>query len=103
MGRASSPGSVYTVSDSESEPYAPEGSSSPRKAGGKRVVKARSTIQTKGKDKAKAGVKRKADESDIEDVPIGLAVARPHSKEYHAVGAVAGLQEELLSWFEGVR
>lgn len=103
--RKSSPGSVYTISDSEVDDYAPEGSSSPAPETSKRAVKARPTPSiVKGKGKAKVGgTKRKASESDIEDGPAGLNVERPHNTNYHSIGDVAELQEDLLRWFEEAR
>jgi A/G-specific adenine glycosylase len=101
MARQSPPGSVYSVSDSESDDSAPESSSPPPKAAGKRVQKARA-LPAKGKARTGSS-KRKAGVLDIEDISVGHSSDRRHGPEYHGVRDVAALQEDLLSWFEGVR
>lgn len=107
MVKASSPGSAYTVSDSESDDFLPEGSSSPKKSGPKRVNKAKAAASHTRKAKVERGAvvkgKRKALELDMEDAVSGPIIQRPHPRSYHDVRAVEQLQEDLLAWFESVR
>jgi len=90
--RASSPGSVYSVSSGEASDFAP--ASDPEE-----VVRPIKRARLSGPKSIKKKVVK--DEVDIED--IGIHVSRPHSSGYHSTADVAGLQTELLAWFEEVR
>jgi hypothetical protein len=105
MPRATRPASVYTVSSSDSEDYAPSDSPPPAKKRrvssksapvGKRTAKTAGTV-TGSRAKGKTG-----EVADIEDVDV-VCIRRPHGEGYHATDKVEGVQEALLSWFEGVR
>ena len=93
-GRAASPESYKTISDSESSEYA---SPPPVKKARTSITKSvkRSTIKVQSK------IGNRIDLTDIED--LGSGISRPHGPEYHSVDEVAKLQRDLLSWFEGVR
>lgn len=105
MPRAASPASVYTVSSSDSEDYAPSDSPPPAK---KRRVSSKSAPVGKRMTKTAGNVigsraKGKPGEvADIEDVDV-VCISRPHGEGYHATDKVEGVQGALLSWFEGVR
>jgi len=90
--RASSPGSVYSVSSGEASDFAP--ASDPEE-----VIRPIKRARLSGPKSIKTKVVK--DEVDIEDV--GIHVPRPHSSGYHSTADVAGLQPELLNWFEEVR
>lgn len=102
MARASSPGSVYTVSSDEASDYAPESSHSGRAAKRPRISGSKRKLSVKAsKPIACAALGAKAETDDIEDSL--QYVHRPHASGYHAVDRVAELQQDLLNWFERVR
>ncbi|ORY32557.1 hypothetical protein BCR39DRAFT_522828, partial [Naematelia encephala] len=88
MPRQGSPESAYTISDSEGSEY----DSAPRSTSKRRRVVV---------SKPKRSVKQNGALPDLED---GAAcVARPHTKSYHGLEDIEGIQGDLLSWFEDVR
>lgn len=91
--RASSPGSVYSVSSGEASDFAPvsDAEEVPR------PIK-RARLSGPSKSIKKKPVK---DQVDIEDA--GIYISRPHSSAYHTTTDIAKLQSDLLSWFEEVR
>jgi len=90
--RASSPGSVYSVSSGEASDLAP--ASDPEE-----VVRPIKRARLSGPKSIKKKVVK--DEVDIEDV--GIHVYRPHSSAYHSTADITKLQSDLLDWFESVR
>jgi adenine-specific DNA glycosylase len=90
--RASSPGSIYSVSSGEASDFAP--ASDPEE-----VVRPIKRARLSGPKSIKKKVVK--DEVDIEDV--GIHISRPHSSAYHSTADVAKLQTDLLAWFEEVR
>lgn len=123
----SSPGSVFSVPDSEtdSDPASDleitsdsagsddslgADSSTGAGSGSKRRRIGAHPTGTKAKARAKAAVRPKTKvpttdiNIDIEDLDLpGPSARRPHSYGYHHVEDIAALQCELLEWFEGVR
>jgi A/G-specific adenine glycosylase len=113
MPRASSPVSVYTVSSSDSDDYAPSDTPPSKK---RRISHAKSRTANGVGLKAKqavagatvksgkaeqAGKGGKAAVMDVEDA--ASCISRPHAAAYHLTGRVQEVQEALLSWFEDVR
>lgn len=99
----SSPGSVFSVPDSEPESEASDFAPSPPESKSGATLKRKRPTSSKLSVRAKAVSKPKAvGTGDIEDLP-GPSVSRPHSKGYHDIDEVARLQGDLLTWFEGVR
>lgn len=96
MPRASSPGSVYSISSGETSDYAPESTETTRP-----TKRARLSGTAQNKPKARIGSKVKQDIDDIEDA--GPSILRPHASSYHSVEGIVERQKDLLDWFEVVR
>jgi A/G-specific adenine glycosylase len=90
MPRASSPGSVYSVSSGEASDNAPEP-----------APPVRPTKRARLSGPAQKNPKSKAEVDDIEDA--GTTIQRPHTTSYHIVEGIVELQQDLLDWFEVVR
>lgn len=96
MPRASSPGSVYSVSSGEVSDCAPEPASPTRP-----TKRARLSGPAQNQSKPKSTARAKEEVDDIEDA--GISIPRPHASSYHAVDGIVELQQDLLDWFEVVR
>ena len=96
--RASSPGSVYSVSSGEASDFGP--ASDPEEEVERPIKRARLSGPAKNVTRKKP-VKNAAGLIDIEDA--GNHISRPHASAYHATADIAKLIPDLLSWFEGVR
>jgi A/G-specific adenine glycosylase len=90
--RASSPGSIYSVSSGEASDFGPV---SDAEEVVRPVKRARLSGPTKSKSKASVA----KNEIDIEDIHV----LRPHASSYHSTSDISRLQPDLLDWFEQVR
>ena len=90
MAKAKSSSSYSSISDSDSGDYIPEKKDACQGNKRKRVSTSTSRIR----------IQPNIANSDIEDAT--RYIQRPHETEYHRLSDIAGLEGELLAWFDGV-
>jgi len=100
--RASSPGSVYSVSSGEASDFGPASDLDLEEE----EQEDRPIKRARLSGPSKIGSKKKPSNNEVREIDIedaGLHVVRPHTTAYHSTADIARLIPDLLSWFEEVR